>query len=452
MLQNILAFLPLAVLIVLALKTKKMAESMIAAVFLATILVYKQNFLSGFLDTAYGVLSDGSFQFVLLIMIGFGGLIALLQESGALLGFRDFLDRFASGPKRSMFLAWIMAFVMFIDEYLNALTVTFSLRDITDKSGVPREHLAFQAHGMACCLCMTIPFTSWTAFTVGLISEYDLGFYDYLGAIPYMFFPLLMILLCLLLIFGLFPKIGEMKRAYRRVENGGPALLIDEKADQLVDVAAIDETKISSAANAILPMAALIAGVLIFDNDLLHGLLLALLVLLVQFVLYLAQKLMSIAEFFEHFFDGVKSMTSLAVVIGFGFMLSRMNKELGMFDILINGFGGKVPAFLLPTIGFLLVGLTTFAVGSCWVVMTIAFPIFMPLALSMAVPPTQMIAAVMSGIAMGYSLCFYADTVFMTTAGTGVSNITIIKTTIPYAVGITVLTVIGLMICGLVSI
>lgn len=448
MIHNVIAFLPLVVLIVLALKTRKMAESMIAAVFLATILVYKQGFLSGMLDTAYEVLSDSSFQFVLLIMVGFGGLITLLQESGALLGFRDLLEKFASGPKKSMLLAWVMAFIMFIDEYLNALTVTFSMRDITDKSGVPREHLAFQAHGMACCLCMTIPFTSWTAFTVGLISEYGFGFDDYLASIPYMFFPLLMILLCLLLILGLFPKVGEMKRAYERMSEGGPALLIDERADQLVDVAPIDETKISSAWNAILPMAALIAGVLIFDNDLLHGLLLA---LLVQFVLYLAQGLMNVAEFFEHFFDGVKSMTSLAVVIGFGFMLSSMNKELGMFDILINGFSGSVPAFLLPAIAFLLVGLTTFAVGSCWVVMTIAFPIFMPLAINMSVSPMHMIAAVMSGIAMGYSLCFYADTVFMTTAGTGVSNITIIKTTIPYAIGLTIINLAGLIICGLVG-
>lgn len=45
------------------------------------------------------------------------------------------------------------------------------------------------------------------------------------------------------------------------------------------------------------------------------------------------------------------------------------------------------------------------------------------------------VAAVMSGIALGYSTCFYADAVFMTTAGTGVANITIIRTTVPYAAG-----------------
>ena len=446
MLHNILAFAPLILLIAMALITKKMAESMVISVFFATILLYRQNSLDGFLDMAYDVLADSSFQFVLFVMIGFGGLITLFQESGALMGFRDFLDKYASGPKKSMFLAWVMSFIMFVDEYLNALTVTFSMRDITDKSGIPREHLAFQAHAMACCLCMTIPFTSWTAFTVGLISEYGLGFYDYVESIPYMFFPLLMLVLCLLLIFGLFPKVVEMKRAYQRVENGGPALLIDEKADKLVDVGSVDEEKVSSALNAIIPLVVLIAGVLLCDNDLLHGLVLA---LLAQFVLYVGQKIMTLAEFFENFFNGAKSMTSLAIVIGFGFILSRENRDLGMFDILINGFGGKVPAFLLPLIAFILVGLTTFAVGSCWVVMTISIPIFMPIALSCGVPPVQMIAAVMSGVAMGFSLCFYADTVFMTTAGTGVSNIAIIKTTIPYAIGIIILTAIGFVICGI---
>ena len=48
---------------------------------------------------------------------------------------------------------------------------------------------------MACCLCMTIPFSSWTAFSVGLISEFGLGFGDYLKAIPFMFYPLCMMLL-----------------------------------------------------------------------------------------------------------------------------------------------------------------------------------------------------------------------------------------------------------------
>lgn len=81
--------------------------------------------------------------------------------------------------------------------------------------------------------------------------------------------------------------------------------------------------------------------------------------------------------------------------------------------------------------------------------MTIAMPVFIPLALSAGVAAPVAVAAVMSGIALGYSLCFYADAVFMTTAGTGVSNITIIRATMPYAAVGGVLAVIGFILTGL---
>lgn len=261
MAEIIMAFAPLVFLIVYALKTRKMADTMILATLLAMVLLHRQHFLTGAIDALYGALSNSSYQFVLCITIGFGGMITLFQESGALMGFRDLLLKAARGPKRTLVLAWVMSAVMFVDEYLNALAVTFSMREITDRNRILREHLAVQANVMACCLCMTVPFSSWTAFTVGLVSEYGLGFGDYLRAIP----------------------------------------------------------------------------------------------------------------------------------------------------------------------------------------------VFVPLALSMGVTAPVIIAAVMSGIGLGYSTCFYANAVFMTTAGTGVSNITIIKATLPYAAGAAAVAAAGFLLCGILA-
>lgn len=443
--EIIMAFAPLTFLIIYALKTRRMAESMVLTTLLAMVLLHRQHFLTGTIDALYAALSNSSYQFALCVIIGFGGMITLFQESGALMGFRNLLLKIASGPKRTLVLAWCMSVVMFVDEYLNALTVTFSMREITDRNRIPREHLALQANIMACCLCMTIPFSSWTAFSVGLVSEYDLGFQDYLRAIPYMIYPLCMMLLCLLLAVGAFPKVGPLKRAYQRVQAGGPAFERDEKAEKLVDIADVDESRVSPAWNAVVPLAVLVGGTILFGNDLVHGMVLA---IIAQFLLYVPQKIMTVKQFFEHFFNGAKGMTSLAIVVCFGFMLSEANRELGLFDILINGIGGTVPAALVPPLAFLLVGATVFAVGGCWVVMTIAIPVFVPLALSMGVAAPVIIAAVMSGIALGYSTCFYADAVFMTTAGTGVSNITVIRTTIPYATGAAVIAVAGFLLCG----
>lgn len=69
-----------------------------------------------------------------------------------------------------------------------------------------------------------------------------------------------------------------------------------------------------------------------------------LLAIIAQFLLYVPQKITTVKQFFEHFFNGAKGMTSLAIVVCFGFMLSEANRELGLFDILINGIGGTVPA------------------------------------------------------------------------------------------------------------
>lgn len=254
--EIIMAFAPLTFLIIYAFKTRRMAESMVLATLLAMVLLHRQHFLTGTIDALYAQLSNSSYQFVLCIIIGFGGMITLFQESGALMGFRDLLLRVARGPKRTLVLA-----------------------------------------------------------------------------------------------VGAFPKVGPLKRAYQRVQVGGPAFERDEKAEKLVDIADVDESRVSPAWNAMVPLA-------------------------------------------------------------------------------------------------VLVGATVFAVGGCWVVMTIAIPVFVPLALSMGVAAPVIIAAVMSGIALGYSTCFYADAVFMTTAGTGVSNITIIRTTIPYAAGAAVIAVVGFLLCG----
>ena len=116
-----------------------------------------------------------------------------------------------------------------------------------------------------------MPFTSWTAFSVGLISDFGLGFDDYLRAVPFMFYPLAMILLSLLLALGALPRVGGLKQAYRRVASGGAPFEQSGSAEKLVDIADVDEDNVSSAWNAIIPLAALVGGTVLFDNDLLHS-------------------------------------------------------------------------------------------------------------------------------------------------------------------------------------
>ena len=448
MLNDILAFVPLLVLMVLALATRKMAQSMIAAVVVAMAILYKQNILTGMINEIYGQLSNDSLQFVFIILFGFGAMTKLFQDSGALLGFGDLLSKVANGKKKPLILGWLISLTMFIDDYLCVMTTTFALKEITDRNRIPREHLAFQSNAVAACLCVILPFSSWTAFSIGLLGDYGLGFNDYVRAIPYMFYPFIMIIIVPLIAVGVIPKLGVLKKAWRRVDEGGDTYVAEEAEESLVSIEMDPDQQSSSAVNAIIPIAAMVAGVLIFDNDLAHGIFIG---LAAQFILYVAKRIMTVDEFFKSFFEGAKSMTTLAIIVTFGFTLTEANKQLGFFDILLGGVGQAVPAALLPALAFILVGFTTFATSGCWVMQIISYPIFIPLALNGGLPVEYVIAAIMSSVTMGYCCCFYGDAVFMTSAGSGVSNLTIVKSTVPYAAIAAAVAVAGFLIIGFVG-
>ena len=432
----IIPFLPLATLLTLALVTRKMAESMIAATAVGLILLHKTNIVEGTLDSFYETFANTSFHFCVLIVFCFGIVVKLFQESGGLLGFAEFMKRVIKGPRSALLLGWLISVALFVDEYLNALTVGFSMSKLTDSHKVPREHLALQVHMMACSLCIAVPLTSWTAFTISITETYGIGLMEYIQTVPMMIFPLMEIVLCLLLALGVFPKLGILKGAYGRVAGGGEPYKMEAGEKPLVDLGAPDENNISSPWNLFLPLLCVIAGTLYFDKNLAIGLLLS---IVCQFFLYVGQRKMTVTKFFDCFFEGAGSMLMINIIIFFGFTLSSINERLGLFDTVINLVGDTLPASLVPMLVFLLVGFCVFASGSCWIIMLITIPIFLPLAAATGASQLLTLAALMSGVGAGYTLCFYGDAVFMTTASTGVANLTITKTVMPYGAAMTVL-------------
>lgn len=442
---GLISCIPITVLVVGALITKRIAEMMVISSVIGAIFVHKSNFFSGYIEMMYGVLSNPSYQFVLIILMAFGALIRLFQEAGALSGFGRILSKFAGGPKKPLLIAWFMCFFMFIDDYICTLAVSFGMKEITDQSRIPREHLAYQVGSMAPSICVLIPFSSWTAFTVGLISEQGLGFSEYLAAIPFMFLPMITIIVCLLVAWGIIPKVGLLKKSYERVQQGGEVLMKEKIGVSIVDLDVPGERKASSSLNFIVPVIVLVLVTMLFEHDLVHGLLAA---VFVQGILYLSQKIMTPTEFATNCFEGAKTMCNIALIVFFAFILNSANQTIGFTDSFIRGIGESVPVRLLPLAVFLIVAFTTFATAGYWVVQVITVPIFIPLAASTGLNPSIVIAAIMSGVTFGGILCFYSDIVFMTAAGTGVANIRQVKVAAPYVLGTAVLAAICYIIVG----
>ena len=325
--------IPILVLITGALLTKKIGESMIAASVVGVAIVYKGGFFDGYVDTMYEVLTNESYQFILFIVLCFGAAVKLFQASGCLTGFGNLISKIASGPKKPLLLALLTNVIMFMDDYLNTLGVSFSMREVTDRNHIPREHLAFQTAVMAPALCVLVPFSSWAAFTVGIASEFDVSLSDYIKGIPYMWFPILMVILCVLTAAGGFPKLGNLKKAYERVNGGGLVRPPDDGEKALVNMEMDDNIESSSALNFILPMAVVVAVTIYCDNDLVHGMLAG---IVSQALLYIGQKIVSVSDFLDLCFEGCKSMMSMVIIVFFAFIINSVNNKMGFAEYLIN--------------------------------------------------------------------------------------------------------------------
>ena len=439
--QGLLSCIPILVLIICVMITHRMTESMALASLLAAVLAYGSHFVTGYVSMLYAALSDPAYQLLLLVAGAFGGIIALLEKSGALYGFRDVLLRWCKGPKRTMVLTWVLGGIVFIDDYLNALTVSVTMKGICDHYRIPREHLAYTINCMGACVCVLIPISSWSAFAIGSLADYGLTAVDYYRAIPYMLYPLLCLTISLLLACRRFPLLGGMKQAYARVAQGGPTLDTED--------AAVSETeapvKNGKVRNFLIPMACLFVGMLASGNDILVGILLALAALL---VLLCGVDKMKLRDFTDSYLKGIADMVPLLTTILMGFAMLNAVESMGFNDFLVSACSEFVAPQFLPMAAFLLVACAAFLAASFWMLIVITFPIFIPLAQTLGINPSIIIAAVMSGVALGSQACIFSDAVFMVASGTGVSNDRQFRAILPYVAIGAGLAAIGYLILG----
>lgn len=410
---------------------------------------YKQDFFLSSITLARETLSSDQYQSLLFLVLGFGALIRLFEKSGALLGFNSIVRKFAKTQKHAMVVTWVLSLIIFIDDYLDILATSAAMKTTTDDLRIPREHLAYGINSMGACVCVLIPFSSWSAFAVSCIGEYGMGWGDYVKALPYMFFPIIAIVVCLLVAIGIIPKVGGLKKAYQRVAEGGPLHLKEEMGATVVNIEVDDKGEPSSPLNFIIPVIALVVVMIICGNDIVPGILAA---LIVQFFMYIPQKLMNVTEFINNAMEGLGTMVTLGICILFGNMIATCSSNMGFTDFIVKVLGAAIPPVLIPVITFVAIATVTWAACNFWVLILLTIPIFIPLAISTGMNPGIVLAALMSGAAFGSKFCLYSDCVFMTAAGTGVNNFAQIKVVAPYVLGSAALAAIAFLIVGIIAV
>ncbi len=442
---GILSVLPVLVVIVTAIITKRAVEPLILGTLVGYVIIAKQHFITAYLDSLYIELGESAYYIVVFGL--FGIFIHMLDKANAVSGFTKLGLKFANTKKKAGFLAWIMGMIFFLDNYFSVLAAGVSNRAIADQNKMSREMFAFSINSVACAICVVVPLSLWGIFMSGQIEmslglEEGQGLAEMVKALPFIFFAWVLLIFVLLYQLRIIKPFGNMKKAELRAESEGKVLPPD--LDQMQEEA--ENTEVTSIWNFLIPMVALIA-VTLFTSELLYGLIIG---VVLCFVLYIPQKLMKPVEAFDSIFRGFEEMFVVTAIVISAFVLQNCNDELGLAPYVVNSVVDIISGGSLPVIAFVIMLILGFVTGSFWGMAAVCFPIMLPLAESLDANLYMTIGAVIAGAAAGSSTCFYGDSVTLSCSISHIRNNDFLRTGLPMVVPPIIVTIILYLVLGFI--
>lgn len=178
-----------------------------------------------------------------------------------------------------------------------------------------------------------------------------------------------------------------------------------------------------------------------------------LLSIILCFILYIPQKIMTPKEFTASLMKGLTDMFGVLVLIILAYMFIDVNTMMGLNEYVVKICSATINPKLFPFIIFIGVGAMSFASGCVWSLAAIAFPIVGPVCAAMGINPFLCAGAVISAVAFGGHICLYADTVLLTAASTGASNTDYFRSSspivmaYPFAIGALAFLIAGFVMC-----
>lgn len=429
-----LSAIPAVFLLSFIFYTKRILEGLTLASLLAFLMAYKGSFFMPMSETLTEVLTDGDTQWLFIVCGLMGSIIALIERGGGAKAFGDWVAKRAKTRKSTLLWTWLLGVIIFIDDYLNSLTVGSCMAPITDKHKVSREKLAYIVDSTAAPVCVLIPISTWAVYIASLLEQAGAapqgeGVKFFIQTIPYNVYGWIAALVVPLVIIGIIPVFGPMKHAEKRAQETG--VLAPPGSDK-IDIHGGGTKKTASkprVINFFLPIIVLIASTIYFDIDMQLGVLTT---VAFTFALYIPQGLMGPEEFFDTCVEGIKHMLFPLLMVVLALTFANVNEKIGFLTYVIETAQIYMTPELLPLVVFLVLGVTEFIMGLSWGMYAIAIPIVIPLAIGVGASPVVAIGAVCSAGVWGSHICFYSDATILSSAATGCDNYRHAITQMPY--------------------
>lgn len=424
-----ITLLPTILVLGLALWSRRTLESVLAGALAAFFLMEGLGFLDAMAQATLATLMTEDVAWVMLVCGLYGGFIALLVKGGGSYALGRALISRIETKRGGLLATWSLGLVIFLDDYLNSLTVGATMKAVTDRFRTSRAMLAYVVDSTAAPLCLLVPLSSWGAYFASLLEQNGVaaegqGIAVFIETIPYLFYPMVALLIVPLVAVGVIPLVGPMRRAEELAERTGD---LGASEDQAL---AVEENARGGMSVFFLPMLAMVLFTVFPSVDLLRGVIAG---ILFTFAYYALWRVMPILELFDTCIEGIKSMVPVLAMLLTLFVFVEANDRLGLTPYVIDAVSPFMTAGMLPVVVFVTVSALSFTTGSNWGVIAITMPIAFPLAQTFDVSIPLVMGALFSASAFGSQACFYSDSTVLSAQGAGCTTHQHAVTQLPYA-------------------
>ncbi|SMP56234.1 transporter, NhaC family [Neorhodopirellula lusitana] len=433
------SFLPALMAVAMCLLTKEPIISLLAGVVSGGLLLGRYNIVDEVLMPSLASVSGAGILLLYLWLLG--ALMGIWSRNGAAEAFANWATRhFVRGPRSAKLVAWGLGVLFFQGGAISTVLVGTTVRPVADRQRISHEELSYIVDSTASPIAILLAFNAWPLYVQTLIfvpgvaclaTEADrLSFF--FGSLPFSFYAWFAILGTFLLTVEKAPFLGKrMRAAMERSRTTGqldrpgsePMLSTELQASQT------PEGYVPSVLEFVLPLT-ILTGIAVgsFWISGAPEVRVAFAVAVVVAAITSLIRGMSLTDLMLGINNGLKGVVVASVILLLAVTLGGITRETGAAYYLTNGLGDSIPYLLLPGMLFVLTVAIAFSTGTSWGTYAVAFPLAMPLAISVAgasdlSDPQRFLAicfaSVLNGSVMGDQCSPISDTTVLSSMTTG---------------------------------
>lgn len=436
---SVFSIFPSLLAIILSLYTRNVLLSLFSGVVLGVFILNNFSIVTSIKEVFLLFLSLLSTAWILK-SLGFailvGSIMSLIQRSGGVEGFIDFMQNRAkvvNSPRSALLLSYVVGVIIFIESSITSLIAGAVGKPFCNQYKIPQAKLAFVCDSTSAPISSIIILNGWGALLLGLVStQITQGVVEadaitlLIESVLYNFYAISALIVTFVAVwFNI--NIGPMKNTKYIHTN-----------IQIVS------KNIKSMNYMLFPIILMVFFVFLFlyitgDGNIFQGsgsssiFYTVVSTLIFTLFYYVLKKNMTLKNWSKTTIIGAKKLFPIAMILLFAFAIGDVASELKTGQYLASLVQDNLSIHLLASVIFLLSSLISFSSGTSWGTFSIMIPIAMPMAVAIDADIALCIGAVISGGIFGDHCSPISDTTIISSMASDCDVVEHVKTQLPYA-------------------